>query len=283
MSIDPYKIKFSNWRPSTAKEIKAFYKETFPGTWNTLPDYLKKSSPIEYAFAFLRPIRTISLLEKDFVRRGNRRYSLEDLRNLLLDFKKYDSSEDIIIENSQIAGFYFSLKTNNGWLLAFDIDSKDVAMAGLCEHHPGIKPDADDKEIAAWRHMISGIPPVHPKESGSYLYCFNCIQIAVNKAFETRKILIQWGFAPENIHVYYSGQGVHIHVLEDEAWQYQKETRSFIIKMLNNAGIPLDSKVTADERRVLRFTGSLHAGVNRKVQEINRSSDLEKILYKPNW
>lgn len=283
MSIDPYIIKVSNWRPSTAKEIKAFYKEVFPGTWNTLPDYLKKSSPVEYAFAFLRPIRTINLLEKDFVRRGNKRHSLENLRNLLLDFKKFDSSEEIIIESSQVAGFYFSLKMKNGWLLAFDIDSKDIAMAGLCEHHPGIKPDADDKEIAAWRNMISGIPPLHPKESGGYLYCFNCIQIAVNKAFEARKIMIEWGFAHENIHVYYSGQGAHIHALEDEAWQYQKETRSFIIKMLNNAGIPLDSKVTADERRVLRFTGSLHAGVNRKVQEINRSSDLEKILSKPNW
>lgn len=283
MSIDPYIIKVSNWRPSTAKEIRAFYKETFPGTWNTLPDYLKKCSPVEYAFAFLRPIRTINLLEKDFVRRGNKRYSLEDLRNLLLDFKKYDSSEDIIIENSQVAGFYFSLKTNNGWLLAFDIDSKDVAMAGLCEHHPGIKHEADEKEFEEWRHMIWRIPPVHQKMTEGYLYCFNCIQVAVIKAFEARKILIEWGFAPENIHVYYSGQGAHIHVLEDEAWQYQKETRSFIIKMLNNAGIPLDSKVTADERRVLRFTGSLHAGVNRKVQEINRSSDLEKILSKPNW
>jgi DNA primase catalytic subunit len=283
MSIDPYIIKVSNWRPSTAKEIRAYYKETFPGTWNTLPDYLKKSSPVEYAFAFLKPLKTISLLEKDFVRRGNRRYSLEDLRNLLLDFKKYDSSDDILIENSQVTGFYFSLKTYNGWLLAFDIDSKDVAMAGLCKRHPGIKPDAYEKEIAAWRQMIKHIPPVHPKDPEGYLYCFNCIWVAVSKAFEARKIMAEWGFAPENIHVYYSGQGAHIHVLEDEAWQYNKETRSFITKMLISAGIPLDSKVTADERRVLRFTSSLHAGVNRKVQEINRSSDLEKILSKPNW
>jgi hypothetical protein len=283
MSIDPHKIKVSDWRPSTAKEIKAFYKEAFPGTWNMLPDYLKKSSPAEYGFAFLRPIRTISFLEKDFVRRGNRRYSLGDLRNLLLDFKKFDSSEEIIIENSQVAGFYFSLTMKNGWLLAFDIDSKDVAMAGLCEYHPGIKPDADEKEIAVWHHMIWRIPPVHPKETEGYLYCFNCIQVAVNKAFEARKIMVEWGFAPENIHVYYSGQGAHIHVLEDEAWQYNKETRSFITKMLSSAGIPLDSRVTTDERRVLRFTESLHAGVNRKVREINRPSDLEEILSKPNW
>jgi DNA primase catalytic subunit len=61
------------------------------------------------------------------------------------------------------------------------------------------------------------IPPVHPKESDGYLYCFNCIQIAINKAFEARKIMVEWGFAPEKIYVYYSGQGAHIHVLEDEA------------------------------------------------------------------
>jgi hypothetical protein len=191
MSVDPYKIEVADWRPSTAKEIKSFYKGTFPGTWKSLPEYLRRSFPLEYAFAFLRPVKTISLLEKDFVRRGNRRYSLGDLRNLLLDFKKFDSSEEIIIENSQVAGFYFSLKTNKGWLLAFDIDSKDVAMAGLCEHHPGIKPGADEKEIEEWRHMIKRIPPVHPKETEGYLYCFNCIQVAVDKAFEARKILVE--------------------------------------------------------------------------------------------
>ncbi|HWQ96214.1 MAG TPA: hypothetical protein VN368_02460 [Candidatus Methylomirabilis sp.] len=283
MSINPFNIEVVDWRPSTAKEIKSFYKETFPRIWETLPEYLRKSSPVEYAFAFLRPIRTISLIEKDFVRRGNKKYSLEDLRNLLLDFKKFDSSEEIIIENSQVAGFYFSLKTKNGWLLAFDIDSKDIAMAGMCEYHPGIKSDADEKEIAAWRQMIRGIPPVHPKDPEEYLYCFNCIWVAVNKAFEARKIMLEWGFAPENIHVYYSGQGAHIHVLEDEAWQYQKESRSFITKMLTKAGIPLDSKVSADERRVLRFTGSLHVGVNRKVQELKHSNDLEEIIKKPNW
>jgi DNA primase catalytic subunit len=283
MSIDPFRIEPIDWRPSTANEIKSFYREAFPMTWKTLPEYLRKSSPVEYAFAFLRPIKTINFLEKDFVRRGNKRYSLEDLRNLLLDFKKFDSSEEIIIENSQVAGFYFSLKTNTGWLLAFDIDSKDVAMAGLCEHHHGVKPDADEKEIAAWQHMIKRIPPMHPKDSDGYLYCFNCIQVAVNKAFEARKIMVEWGFAPEDIHVYYSGQGAHIHVLEDESWQYQKETRSFIIKMLSNAGIPLDSKVSADERRVLRFIGSLHAGVNRRVQELRHPYDLEGIISKPNW
>lgn len=199
MPIDPHKIEVADWRPSTAREIKSFYKGIFPRTWKTLPEYLKRSSPVEYAFAFLRPVKTINLTEKDFVRRGNKKYSFEDLRNLLLDFKKFDSSNDIIIENNQVAGFYFSLKTNNGWLLAFDIDSKDVAMAGLCECHPGIKPGADELEFEEWRHMIWRIPPVHQKMTKGYLYCFNCIQVAVNKAFEARKILVEWGFAPENI------------------------------------------------------------------------------------
>ncbi len=124
---------------------------------------------------------------------------------------------------------------------------------------------------------------MHPKDSGGYLYCFNCIQVAVNKAFEAKKIMVEWGFDPENIHVYYSGQGAHIHVLEEDAWQYQKETRSFITKMLTAAGIPLDSKVSADERRVLRFIGSLHAGINRRVQELRYPYDLEGIISKPNW
>jgi hypothetical protein len=138
-----------------------------------------------------------------------------------------------------------------------------------------------------WRRIIGNIPPVHPKhvkdpEKG-YLYCFNCIQEAVNKAFEAKKIMMDWGFALEDIHIYYSGQGAHIHATDPEPLSYPKDARIFIAKMLTKAGIPVDTPITIDSRRVLRFTGSLHAGVNRRVQELKHPYDLEDILAKPNW
>ncbi len=290
--MNPYKITSINWRPSTSDEIKIYYKDVFPRTWKTLPEYLAKTLSEEYAFAFLRPVKTMDMSgnvkEKDFLRRENRGYGhdLNTLQKLLLNFRQFDPL-GALIENSQVESFYFSLKMKDGWLLAFDIDAKDIALSGICEHHPGLRPDADDSEIINWRRTIGSIPPVHPKhvkdpEKG-YLYCYNCIQEAVNKAFETKKILIEWGFATEDIHIYYSGQGAHVHVTDPETWSYPKDARIFIAKMITKAGIPLDTPITIDSRRVLRFTGSLHAGVNRRVQEIKHPYDLEDIIAKPNW
>ncbi|MGB8217984.1 MAG: hypothetical protein WCE94_11855 [Candidatus Methanoperedens sp.] len=290
--MNPHKITPVDWRPSTSEEIKIYYKDAFPRTWKTLPEYLAKTLSEEYAFAFLRPVKTMDIggivKEKDFLRRENRGYGhdLNTLQKLLLNFRQFDPL-GAVIENSQVESFYFSLRMKDRWLIAFDIDAKDIALSGLCEHHPGLRPDADDSEIINWRRMIGNIPPVHPKhikdpEKG-YLYCYNCIQVAVNKAFEAKKILMEWGFAPEDIHIYYSGQGAHIHVTDSETWSYPKDARIFIAKMLTKAEIPIDTPITIDSRRVLRFTGSLHAGVNRRVQELKHPSDLEDIIAKPNW
>lgn len=290
--MNPHKITPVDWRPSTSDEIKIYYKYVFPRIWKTLPEYLAKALSEEYAFAFLMPVKTMDIggivKEKDFLRRENRGYGhdLNTLQKLLLNFRQFDPL-GAVIENSQVESFYFSLRMKDRWLLAFDIDAKDIALSGICEHHPGLRPDADDSEIINWRRMIGNIPPVHPKhikdpEKG-YLYCYNCIQEAVNKAFETKKLLMEWGFAPEDIHIYYSGQGAHIHVTDPETWSYPKDARIFIAKMLTKAGIPVDTPITIDSRRVLRFTGSLHAGVNRRVQELKHPYDLEDIIAKPNW
>ncbi len=290
--MNKYKITHIEWRQSTSDEIKIYYKDIFPRTWKTLPEYLAKALSEEYAFAFLRPVKTMDIngviKEKDFLRRENRGYGydLKSLQKLLLNFRQFDPI-GAVIEISRVESFYFSLKMKDRWLLAFDIDAKDIALSGMCEYHPGLRPDADGNEIISWRRMIGNIPPVHPKHAkdpeNGYLYCYNCIQEAVNKAFESKKILIEWGFAPEDIHIYYSGQGAHIHVTDPETWSYPKDTRIFIAKMLTKAGIPLDTAITIDSRRVLRFTGSLHAGVNRRVQELKHPYNLEDIISKPNW
>ncbi len=164
--MNPYKITSIDWRPSTSDEIKKYYKDVFPRTWKTLPEYLAKTLSAEYAFAFLRPVKTMDLSgnvkEKNFLRRENRGYDLKALQKMLLNFRQFDPL-GAVIENSQVESFYFSLKMKDGWLLAFDIDAKDIALSGMCEYHPGLRPDADDSEIMNWRRMIGNIPPVHPK------------------------------------------------------------------------------------------------------------------------
>ncbi len=290
--MNPFDISSSDWRPSTAKEIQSYYKHIFPTTWNSLPEYITKSSSMEYAFAFQKPVKTVegsAVKEKDFLRRTNHNIEgLKKLQNLLLDFKRFDPIA-AVVENSQIESLYFSLKMKDeSWLLAFDIDAKNVAMAGMCEHHPGLKPDADDAEVISWRRMIGSIPPVHPQhikdpEKG-YLYCFNCLQIAINKAFELKRTLIEWGFSSDDIHVYYSGQGAHVHVTDPDAWNYSRPARDFVAKQLDNhKQIPIDTMVTIDARRILRFPGSLHGGVNRRVQELFHPYDIEEIIARPNW
>jgi hypothetical protein len=288
--MNPYKNTSIDWRPSTSDEIRTYYKDLFPRIWKTLPEYLVKTTPAEYAFAFLRPVKTMDMSgiikEKNFLRRENRGYDLKTMQKLLLNFRQFDPL-GAVIENSPVDSFYFSLKMKDGWLLAFDIDAKDIALSGMCEHHPGLRPDADDSEIQAWRRVIGSIPPVHPKHvkdpENGYLYCYNCIQETVNKAFGAKKILMEWGFASEDIHIYYSGQGAHVHVTDSETCSYPKDARIFIAKMLTKAGIPVDTPITIDIRRVLRFTGSLHAGVNRRVQELKYPYELEDIISKPNW
>ncbi len=291
--MNPFTTESKDWRPSTSEEIRQYYKTVFPGTWNILPEYLASTSPLEYAFAFLKPIKTMNakgiIEEKDFLRRERRehRYDLKILQKMLLNFKQFDPL-GAVIENSQVEAFYFSLKMQEGWLLAFDIDAKNVAMSGMCEHHPGLKPDANDDEVLNWKRMIANMPPVNPQHKKdaekNYLYCFNCLQIAVDKAFELKKIFMEWGFSSDDIHVYYSGQGAHVHVTDPEAWNYTRPAREFIAKQVSNhMQIPIDTMVTIDARRVLRFPGSIHGGVNRRVQELIHPHNLEEIIARPNW
>lgn len=86
--MNPYKITSIDWRPSTSDEIKKYYKDVFPRTWKTLPEYLAKTLSAEYAFAFLRPVKTMDLSgnvkEKNFLRRENRGYDLNTLQKMLL-------------------------------------------------------------------------------------------------------------------------------------------------------------------------------------------------------
>ncbi len=248
-------------RPSSDEEIERYYREEFPARYKDLPPFIQYSP--EYAFALKRAI-DIELNGKpekrDFVRRGNDGL-FHDLHSLCIDLKKFDPLRQA--RSSQpVLGLYFGVKDikNYGWLLWFDIDSKDVARNGLCDKHPGIPDDATDDDIKKWEEMISDIPPK------GYKYCYDCVKVAVRSAFRLKGILSSYGFNEKNIFVYYSGQGAHVHVLDDYAWRMPRPSREFLVDMIEQKeNEPIDRVVTARTQGVCRIPYSLNAKVSRIV------------------
>lgn len=69
-----------------------------------------------------------------------------------------------------------------------------------------------------------------------------------------------------NICFFYSGQGAHIHVSDPACRTLKKSACEYIQEMLiQKHSIPLDTTVTTDEKRVLRFPGTLNGNVNRPI------------------
>lgn len=266
-TINPDSLSDIEWRPATVEDINGFYRTAFMDLVKDMPVYLINPwHPSEYGFAPLYPIKTKSG-ERKFLRRTNTTVrSFGDLRNMCLDFEKYDPTNAALM-SQPMTGIYFGLNgiREYGWLLAFDIDAKHIASKGLCPYHDGYadipKPDANSvvKEITR-------IPPISPVDGHEYVYCFNCILESIKQAQRTKDILVEWGFDERLITIYYSGQGAHIHVTDPECWTYSKEARYYIQTMLiEKYDIPLDPVITCDEKRVLRLPGSLNGNVNRPV------------------
>ena len=70
--------------------------------------------------------------------------------------------------------------------------------------------------------------------------------------------------------VVYSGQGVHVYLLDDDLdHRYDEKSREVLNDLLlERYEIPIDPVVTADRSRLLRVPYSLHADVCRVVQPI---------------
>jgi len=77
-------------------------------------------------------------------------------------------------------------------------------------------------------------------------------------------------FNAEETMVVYSGQGVHIYLLDTNlAHRYDAKSREVLNDLLQETyEIPIDPVVTADRRRVARLPYSLHADVCSVVQPI---------------
>lgn len=73
----------------------------------------------------------------------------------------------------------------------------------------------------------------------------------------------------DRIETYFSGRGFHIHVLDQEAAEMEElERQELVDRMVKK--FPIDAKVTAGEKEIIRLPGSLHGLTGRTVVPVTQ-------------
>lgn len=275
------------WRPATDEEIDRYYAEEFPTVIDQLPAFLTATGPKQYALAFreAHPVRSEERPAKEFIRRdtwqmngaGDRTIPVFDQFADVVDFIRHPARNDplapseyaladpALLEKSapQPTAVYYALDHwERPWIPLVDIDAKDIARERANDTLPF---GADEKGLEDLLDMagILDAPPV------GYPYAFEDIQRALEYGFEVRDIF-ERDFEAEETMVVYTGQGVHVYLLDsDPAHRYDTKAREVLVDLLvETYDIPIDPVVTPDRRRVARLPYSLHADVCRVVQPI---------------
>ncbi|RBI60744.1 DNA primase [halophilic archaeon] len=276
------------WREATREELHTYYTETFPDQLDALPSFLTASGPKQYAIAFREayPIQKQNAPDRSFIRRDTWQTSDSGERTV----QQFDSTEDLVEfiqyparhDPAQSSGYalanpdlierpeprpdavYYALDHwDRPWVLAIDIDAKDIAAQRTSsETTVGETDDVETERLRA-----AGILDSPPK---GYPYAFDDIEQALEYGFVVQKIF-EDDFAANKTMVVYSGQGCHVYLLDtDREHHYDGKSREVINDLLlDEYRIPIDPVVTADRRRVMRLPYSLHADVSRVVQPID--------------
>ncbi|AQL44717.1 DNA primase (plasmid) [Halorientalis sp. IM1011] len=276
------------WREATRSELHTYYTDTFPAALDAFPTFLSVAGPKQYAIAFRSeyPIRSADAPDRSFVRRdtwqttasGDRTNQQFESMAALLEFIQYPAradpaqgSEYALVDPDLVDhpaprpdAVYFALDHwERPWLLAVDIDAKDIAAqrAGADTTAGGVA-GIDNEQLQA-----AGILDSPPE---GYPYTFADIEQALEYGFTVQEIFADDFEAAETL-VVYSGQGCHVYLLDtDREHRYDEQSREVINDLLlEEYGIPIDPVVTADRRRVMRLPYSLHADVSRIVQPIS--------------
>lgn len=274
------------WREATAEEVKEYYREEFPQRIDDLPEFMKPPNPKQYALAFQEPhpIKRDDTPVRDFIRRhtwktnpqGDQQYARFEDDDDLLKFVQSPARSDPLREapaglvDPDIPGhsepvptavYYAADNWDIHWLLWVDIDGKDVAR----ERARTIV-DEDDYKGEDELLQKSGVRTAAP---AGYPYSFEDIEQALRYGFEVERFF-QNELSGEETRVVYSGQGAHVYLLDDDLQHhYDTKSREVINDLLVDEGIPIDTVVTADRRRVVRMLYSLHADVSRVVQPVD--------------
>ena len=276
------------WRETTREELHSYYTETFPDQLDALPSFLTVEGPKQYAIAFREayPIRKQNAPDRSFIRRdtwqtsesGDRTIQQFDSMEALLEFIQYPARYDPaqgsdyaladpdLLERPEPrpdAVYYALDHWERPWVLAVDIDAKDIAAQRASnETTAGEVDDVETEELRA-----AGVLDSPPE---GYPYTFEDIEQALEYGFTVQEVF-EDDFAAEETMVVYSGQGCHVYLLDtDREHHYDEKSREVINDLLlDEYGIPIDPVVTADRRRVMRLPYSLHADVSRVVQPID--------------
>ncbi|WP_225336277.1 DNA primase [Halomicrobium urmianum] len=275
------------WRQATREEIYDYYAEEFPTYVDDLPQFITADGPKQYAIAFREPhpVRNDGVPDRDFIRRdtwqtdasGERTTSefsdFEDVlefirhpaRNDPLGRSKYALADPDLLEkpSPRPDAVYYALDHwKRPWVLLVDIDAKEIARERATTQ---VSEDIDDQDDDA-QLDAAGILDAPP---AGYPYAFEDIDRAIEYGFEVRDIF-EADFDAEETMVVYSGQGVHVYLLDtDPAHRYDEQSREVLNDLLlETYDIPIDPVVTADRRRVARLPYSLHADVCSIVQPI---------------
>jgi hypothetical protein len=280
------------WTGSTRDQIRTFYGEEFPERLDSqAPPWVSPDGPAQFAAALSTryPKNTVGNKQTvaDFIRRDTRAtpndyHVFDDWEDVIEFFRRpamndpYRSAPDRVKDARNDVGAwlappslvddtepvadaaYYGLAHNERWwVLAFDIDAKDIATAATNGTTIGGNSTADSAES------------VQAAAPSGFAYRYEDIDAALSVAADLRNWL-QHRLDAETVRIFYSGQGTHVYVEDaDTNHRYTKQSREFLVEYLvEHEGYPLDEQVTADDARVMRLPGSLHTDVSRVVTEV---------------
>lgn len=293
-----------HWRPLTPEEIRTYYEETFPTQIGKLPDWIGPNTPKQYGFALNeRYGRENNLPPTDFIRRDTRKQNRvviddwqtffdwiqdpveneilhEDASGGGLSREATEKNENLSTEPLVTEAAYYALDNHETfWMLAFDIDAKDIAKERVQAEEQARNEDTPfetEKEVVRANGVYKQPPTAKTVKTANgerkheYAYSFNDLREALNQGFELKTWLADTvGF--DETYVFYSGQGCHIYARDnDPYYKWTQQSRAFLSEYIEKElEIPIDTPVTIEDNRLLRLPYSIHSEVNRVVTEID--------------
>jgi len=120
------------------------------------------------------------------------------------------------------------------------------------------------------RHMDDGIV-------ASHTFCEECF---ADLAEQTAKLTVLLDRNFESVRTYFSGRGFHVQVRDRDGFTMDDMKREQLAAKLAKR-FPVDEKITAGEKNVMRLPGSLHGLTGRKVVQVDLDDlqDPDHILY----
>ncbi len=166
--------------------------------------------------------------------------SLEDVKNWILEFLPesvyYD--RNVYDENGRILGQE----------MAFDLDPENLT----CPIHGSL----EDKMR---RHQ-------------GLSFCEIELEMVKN---ETIRLYEELSKIFSNLRIVYSGRGFHIHVFDEDVFEWSYRKRNEFAKQIKKKGFMIDEWVTSGGMRLIRLPYSLHGMVSRIVTPVD-ASELEE-------